>query len=363
MKNKINVSFNYNPKVEIVGKVDKNYFIEFIDSRNNEIIYSTTIKNGMWTQCSRKWHTPWIIKVDGKVIHKFNLKNKPVRITLSSKSVGDTLAWAPQAIEFAKKYKCKVSLSTFHNEWFKNNPEYKNIKFVAPGEEGKYYASFTIGWFMGDNNKWDVGSYHPTRPNTIPLIQAATDILNLPYKEINYGIDFKPKKRPITSKYICIGPHSTSGLKEWPYNYWEELAGMLNNKGYKVVDISYEDHNKKNIINKPKLSWEDTFNYLYHAEYFIGLGSGLSWFNWAMEKPTLMINNFIPYGYEFTKGLTKVEDYSVCNNCWVNDNYQFDKGDWDWCPENKNTSLHHICHKVITPQKVFKTLFKLLEFK
>ena len=103
MKNKINVSFNYNPKVEIVGKVDKNYFIEFIDSRNNEIIYSTTIKNGMWTQCSRKWHTPWIIKVDGKVIHKFNLKNKPVRITLSSKSVGDTLAWAPQAIEFAKK--------------------------------------------------------------------------------------------------------------------------------------------------------------------------------------------------------------------------------------------------------------------
>ena len=28
-----------------------------------------------------------------------------------------------------------------------------------------------------------------------------------------------------------------------------------------------------------------------------------------------MINNFIPYGYEFTNYLTKVENHSVCNNC------------------------------------------------
>ena len=143
----------------------------------------------------------------------------------------------------------------------------------------------------------------------------------------------------------------------------EELAGMLNDKGYKVVDISYEDHNKKNIINKPKLNWANTFNYLYHAEYFIGLGSGLSWFNWAMEKPTLMINNFIPYGYEFTKGLTKVEDYSVCNNCWVDTKLQFDKGNWDWCPRNQNTISQHICHKNIQPSKVLKTLLQLLKFK
>lgn len=362
MKNEIKISFDYAPKVEVIGDIKQNYFIEFIDSETNKLVYSTTIQNNMWSKCSQKWHTPWIIRVNNKVVHKFDLKGKHIRISLSSKSIGDTLAWAPQAIEFAKKYKCKVSLSTFHNEWFRNLPKYKDINLVEPGENGDYYACFEIGWFMS-NNTWDEGSYHPTKPNTIPLIQAATDILNLPYKEVNHGVDFKPKKRPLKEKYICIGPHSTAGLKEWPYHYWEELAEMLNNKGYKVVDISYEDHNKKNIINKPKLNWENTYNYLYHAEYFIGLGSGLSWFNWAIGKPTLMINNFIPYGYEFTQGLTKVEDYSVCNNCWVNKNHQFDKGDWNWCPENKNTPLQHICHKVITPQKVFKTLVKLLEFK
>ncbi len=363
MKNKILISFNYGPKVEVVGDKEQDYFIEFIDSRDNKVVYSTTIKNNMWTQCSQKWHIPWVIKVNNEVVHTFNLKGKDVKISLSSKAVGDTLAWAPQVVEFAKHYKCNVIVSTYHNDWFTKNPKYKDIKFISPEEEGKYYATYNIGWFIGENGEWDEGTYHPVKPNTLPLIQAATDILNLPYKEINYGLRFKPKQRPIKSKYICIGPHATSGLKEWPYSYWEELAGMLNKKGYKVVDISFEDRNKKNIINKPKLSWSDTFNYLYHAEYFIGLGSGLSWFNWAMNKPTLMINNFIPYGYEFTNQLTKVEDYSVCNNCWVNKNYQFDRGNWNWCPVNEGTQLQHICQKSITPQKVYNILLQQLEFK
>lgn len=362
MENKIEISFNYGPKVEIIGNKKKDYFIEFINSESNKVEFSSNIKNNMWTKCSKRWYIPWDIKVNGKIVHKWDIKDKHIKVLLDSKSIGDTLAWAPQVVEFAKRYNCKVTLSTFHNSWFKNLPNYKHINFVEPSKKGEYYACYQIGWYIMDD-KWDEGNYHPNKPNTIPLIQTATDILNIPYKEVNYGVDFTPGKKPIKSKYICIAPHSTSGLKEWPYNYWEELAKMLNNKGYKVVDISYEDHNKKNIINKPKLSWNDTFNYLHHSEYFIGLGSGISWFNWAMNKPTLMINNFLPYGYEFTQGLTKVENYSVCNNCWVNTNYQFDRGNWEWCPKNENTPLQHICQKSITPQKVFNILSNLLKFK
>jgi len=363
MGNKIKISFSDGPMVEIVGDKKEDYFVEFINSKTDKVIHSSTIQNNMWTKCSIKYHVPWIIRVNGVVEHELDLKGKKVKIVLNSKAVGDTIAWTPQFLEFAERYKCEVTASTFHNNWFIKNPKYKDIKFVPPGDSGAYYAIFQVGWFMGDDGKWDSNVYHPTSPNTIPLIQSATDILDLPYKEINYGLTFKPKKRPIESKYICISPHSTSGLKQWPYDYWEELAGLLNSKGYKVVDISYEDVDKKNIINKPKLSWSNTYNYLYHADYYIGLGSGLSWFNWAMDKPTLMVNNFIPYGYEFTNKLTKVEDYSVCNNCWVNKNFQFDRGDWDWCPVNKDTPLHFTCHKSIKPQRVFNILLKLLEFE
>lgn len=362
MENKILISFDPTPKVEIKGSVEKKYFVELLDKDTNKVIHSTNLKNNMWTQANRRWYTNWVVRVNGKIEHEFDLTDKKVKISFESKSIGDTLAWAPQVVEFQKRYNCKLYVSTFHNEWFQNLPEYSNIKFLPPGLGGDFYAHYALGWFK-TNEQWDEGSYHLNQPNTIPLIQAATDMLGLPYKEINHGVDFKPGKRPIMQDYICIGPKSTAGLKEWPYHYWEHLAKLLNEKGFKVINISYEGFNQKGIINKEKLNWEDTYNYLHHASLFIGLGSGLSWFNWAMNKHTLMINNFIPYGYEMTHNLTKIEDYSVCNNCWVDKRFMFDRGKWDWCPRHQNTISQHICHKAIKPEVVFKKIQYLLKFK
>ena len=266
-----------------------------------------------------------------------------VKISFESKSIGDTLAWIPQVVEFQKRYNCKVYVASFHNEWFEGLEEYKNIKFLPPGEGGDFYSHYALGWFK-TNEQWDEGNYHLNKPNTIPLIQTATDMLGLPYKEINYGINISPGKRPI------------AGLKEWPHHYWVILAQKLNDEGYKVINISWEGFNNPNIINKEKLNWQDTYNYLYHAELFIGLGSGLSWFNWTMGKHTLMINNFIPYGYEMTHN-------SVCNGCWVDKRFMFDKGNWDWCPKHQDTLSQHICHKSIKPDKVLKKIQYLLKFK
>ncbi len=358
-KNRIEISFDGNPKVQIYGSKNKKYFVEFIDSRNGKVIHSSNIKNNMWTVCNKQFYIPWTIKVNGEIVHRFDLTNKEVKISFDSKSVGDTLAWAPQILEFQKKHKCNVTVSTFHNEWFKDLEEYKNINFISPDTPYNSYAHYKIGWFRNDG-KWDEGSKNPNQPNTIPLIQTITDILGLPYKEINKGVNFTPSKRPIKGKYICIGPKSTAGLKEWPYQNWRELAKKLYKKGYKVVNLSYEGFKGTNIINKQKLDWDKTFNYLHHADLFIGLGSGLSWANWALNKQTVMINNFIPYGYEFTNYLTKIENHSVCNSCWVNKNYSFDAGDWDWCPKNQGTKDQHICQKSITVDQVYNKVLNLL---
>lgn len=362
-REQILISFNNGPKVEILGSRYKKYKVEFIDSSTNELVHSTSLTNNMWTQCSRKWNIPWIIKINNKVHHTFDLTNKKVKVNIISASLGDTLAWMPQVLEFAKYYKCKVTVSTHKNELFEGIKAYKDITFVPPGSTGEFYACYNISWFKNDTQDWDQGSNHPTKPNTIPLIQAATDILSIPYKEINYGINITPGERPLPDRYICIGPRATAALKEWPHNYWEELAKMLKEIGYKVVNISYEGFSLPNIIDRKGLNWKDTYNYLYHADLFIGLGSGLSWFNWAMNKKTVMVNNFIPYGYEMTHNTIKVEDYSVCNNCWVNPKHIFDAGDWNWCPENKDTPLQHICHKAIKPEIVFKKVQQILKFK
>ena len=86
MSNKLLVSFDIFPKVEVKGTIDAEYLVEFIDGDTNKVIHKDTIRNNMWTQVNKKWYINWIIKVNGKVEHIFNLKNKEVKITIDSKS-------------------------------------------------------------------------------------------------------------------------------------------------------------------------------------------------------------------------------------------------------------------------------------
>ena len=356
--NTIHISYLEGPKVEILGDTKENYLIEFLDGRNGNVVYKDTISNGMWTACSRKYYTPWIIKINGKIVDVLKFDSKTILLSLESKSIGDTLAWTPYAVEFAKKHNCKVILSTFHNEWFQGLAAYKDIEFVKPGSSTNCDIVYKIGWFK-ENEKWEAFDRNPNQVNTIPLQQTATDILGLEHKELNLGIDFKPKKRPLKDKYICIGPRATAGCKEWPHEYWTALAKSLTELGYKVVNISYEGFKSDYIIDKPNLSWKDTYTYIFHAELFVGLSSGLSWFNWAANKHTVLISSFTEENHEFTSNVTRMSS-TACIPCWNNPNFVFDAGDWNWCPIWKGTDKQFICHKSISSNEVFTKIKQIL---
>ena len=360
--NIIKVNYIGVPKVEILGDVSKSYNVEFINGDTNKVVFKDTITNNMWTTCSKEYYIPWIIKVNGKEINRLNIKDQRILISIESKSIGDTIGWVPYVIDFYKKHNCKVVLSTFHNEWFEGLEAYKDIEFIKPGVNTSCVAHYKIGWFKTEEDKWDNGNRNPQQCNLIPMQQTATDILGLDFKETNYGINFKPKKRPIKEKYVCIAPRSTAGCKEWPYSNWFILSKLLNNLGYKVINISYEGFKGAGIIDRPGLNWEDTYNYLYHAEAFIGLSSGISWFNWAMGKHSFMISGFSEKDHEFTTNVTRISSDS-CFPCWNNKNFMFDAGDWDWCPIHKDTELQHICQKSIHPNQVFKQIKQRLTSK
>ena len=110
MENKVIVSFDLIPKVEIEGPIKKDYLIELLDKDTNEIIHSSTIQNNMWTSANRRWYTNWVVKVNGEIKHEFNLTDKKVKISFESKSIGDTLAWIPQVVEFQKRYKFPIKV-------------------------------------------------------------------------------------------------------------------------------------------------------------------------------------------------------------------------------------------------------------
>jgi autotransporter strand-loop-strand O-heptosyltransferase len=352
--NKTQISYIDGPKVEILGNFKKDYFVEFLNE-NDEVIHSSTIQNNMWTKCSRKYFTKWKIKINGEIVDELNLENKRVLISLHSSSLGDTLAWSPYAVEFQKKHNCKVILSTFHNEWFEGLESYKDVEFIKPGRSVNCDIIYNIGWFKDENNRWDKLDLYPTPVNLIPLQQTATDILGLKYEEVNHGINFNQKERPIKEQYIVFGPQATSGCKEWVYENWVELSNTLRKMGYKVVILSQKPFYIPETLNIINRDMNTVMNYLYYAKFFIGLGSGLSWLNWSLGKHTYMINGFSVEGHEFTNNITKITK-NVCIKCWNDEVHIFDAGDWDWCPVYKGTKLQHTCQKSIKPIDVLMSL-------
>ena len=353
-QNEIKVSYLEGPKVEIIGENEQDYNIEFFD--DDKLIHSSEISNNMWTSCSRKYYTKWKIRVNGVIIDEFNLNNKRVLISMESKSIGDTIAWAPYVIEFAKKHNCKVFFSSFHNSFFKGLEQYKDINFIDPGQDVDCYTVYRLGWFRGEDNKWDKFEMYPNVINLIPLQQTATDILGLEYKELNHGLNFTPKQNLETKKYVILAPNATAGCKEWTYDNWVSLSMIIKDLGYDIILLTQNPYYIDGVKNIWGETWDIVMNYLHYAEAFIGLGSGLSWLNWALGKHTYMINGFSKDGHEFTSNVTRIFNNNVCIFCWNDEVFTFDAGDWDWCPVYQGTDKQHICQKSITPIQVFNKL-------
>jgi autotransporter strand-loop-strand O-heptosyltransferase len=226
---------------------------------------------------------------------------------------------------------------------------YPNITFVGRGVTvNNIVGMFELGWFF-DKNK------EPVNPVTVPLQQTANNILFIdPKEELIPKIDFIPIRRPIAEKYVCISTKSTAQLKLW--YYWEEVIAHLLAKGYKVVEISKDETDFAGTEKMPDKSLQTTMNYIYHAEYFLGLSSGLSWLSWALGKKVFMIANFSNKEHEFQTNIVRITNPAVCNGCWNNPIFKFNRGDFFWCPEHEDTERQFECHKSITAAMVIDLL-------
>jgi autotransporter strand-loop-strand O-heptosyltransferase len=282
-----------------------------------------------------------------------NFKGKRVYIAFDSSSLGDTISWVPYCEEFRKINECELIVSTFKNFLFEKS--YPSITFVPPGGVvHNIHAMFNIGWFY-DKEK------EPEYPSSVPLQKSITNILGLDFKEIQSNIYFDPKERPYNGKYVCVATNSTAGCKLWNNpNGWTELVKYLNGLDYKVINISKDGDKVEGAINLEDDSMENTMNVIHHSEFVIGLSSGLSWLSWGLGKHVVMISNFTESDHEFTLNCTRITNDKVCNGCWNNPMFKFDKGDWYWCPEHKGTERQFECHKSITPEMVIEQIQHLL---
>jgi autotransporter strand-loop-strand O-heptosyltransferase len=219
-------------------------------------------------------------------------------------------------------------------------------------------AVYKIGWFgRGEKNY-----RNKVDCRTIPLQQLTCETLGLEYKEIRPKITFD-KRAPLVnnSNYVAISTDSTAQAKYWNRNgAWQQLVNWLNDRGYTVVNMSKQRNNLKNVIDKTGVApLENLVNIIQHAKFYIGLSSGLAWMSWALNKKVVMIAGFTAKWFEFQDNNYRVRNDSVCNSCFTDTKYWFNRGDWMWCPAHKGTPQHFICHKSITPEMVEDKIIQL----
>jgi autotransporter strand-loop-strand O-heptosyltransferase len=344
------------PFLEITGDSDSTFKVKFFDEQG-VCHYENDLKSNHWVKLNREYFTKWNTKVweDGTLIYDNTLdyKGKRVFINFDSKSLGDSLSWIPYALEFQNVHQCKVIVCTYWNNLF--SKVYPELEFVVPGNTvNNIHGQYSIGWFYDQNKE-------PQLPNTIPLQKCVTNILGLPFEEIKPRISYQIGKRPYKQKYVTIATNSTSGCKFWTREGWQELINHLHSLGYKIINVSLENNPFKNCEKIKNTDINYTMNVIHHSEFFIGLSSGLSWLAWSLDKHVVMISNFTEPDHEFTSNCTRITNLSVCNGCWNNPNYKFDKGDWNWCPIHKGTERQFECHTSITSDMVINQIQHLLK--
>lgn len=364
MKNHISVNFLDGAFIEITGHYDESYNVKFIDTSNNDVVFQIDLKNNQWAKCSRQWFTNWKVVVSassGEIReYYFDGKNKRILISLESSSLGDTLAWVPYAEEFRKKHNCHVILSTFFNNLFEK--EYPEIEFVKPGTSvHNLYALYRLGIFYSENG-FDMNK-HKTEYTKLSLQGVATDILGLEHQEI------RPRMKSVSpmkteKPYICIANHSTAQSKYWNNpTGWQELVDYVKSLGYDVYLLSKEkdghmgNKNPTGVIQIQDKTLEEISSILLGSRGFVGLGSGLSWLSWALKVPTILISGFSE-PYQEMNDVHRVINTDVCHGCFAR--HIFDRGDWNWCPDQKGTDRQFECTKEITFDMVKPSLNQML---
>jgi autotransporter strand-loop-strand O-heptosyltransferase len=367
VKNDYSILNHYiiNPYLEINGQTDNPLNVRFYDE--NELAYESNIGINSWIKMNKEYYTKWKVEVreNDKLIYQSsnNYKDKKVFISFASSSLGDTLAWLPYCEEFRKKHGCKLVVSTFMNYLFKD--QYPEIEF-AEREEVVHgiTAQYNIGWFYDDQSNYDFNK-HPQDFKKIPLQQTASDILGLPYEEIRPKLNLPKVEK---KKKVGIGFHSTAQAKYWNNSVgWQKVIDYLNNLGYECMIYSREgDGYMGNFYPKGVTTFsggtiQEVINDLSTCEFFIGLGSGLSWLAWACELPVVLISGFSDRLSETTLDTYRVINEDVCHGCFKK--VRLDAGDWNWCPFHKDTERQFECTKEISSDMVIGKIDEMFRMR
>lgn len=389
----VKVSYCLGCKVKITCTNNHIYKVNIYNNKNNKLLLSTFSFDEIHYPKTYLINYRVEVILNDNVVYTeiFDLTNKRVKINFTSPSLGDTISWISQVDKFQKLNKCQVfvNIKNFRDLFV---DVYDNLKFIdyvpeqkpsgntlIPGMQSLsckgfncfyeicecYYAEYDLGCFLGPNEV--ISEFTPTDIKDGSIQKAASDILGMDFEEIRPNIKIENTVNNFEKPYVCIAVQSTSQYKYWNNsNGWQEVCDYLISIGYDVVCIDKEqEFGFDNYINKqPKnikdksgnLPIQERITDIYNCQFFIGLGSGLSWLAWSLNKPVIMISGFSHPKSEFQSDYRVFND-SVCNSCWNDKDIIHGNKPWSWCPRNKNFE----CSKSITSEMVIEKINQLIK--
>lgn len=382
------LAFDYNDGLRVQIPVG-NYHLKMVDRDDNLVIFDANV-SGITIVSTKKYfrRIDFEVQRDGETVftHEYNAEGKKVRLRYATGLVlGDTFAWFPYAEEFRKKHGCEVYVTINQKMVEILQPGYPDIHFIPLTEDeertnvqpegmpGDFYATYILGVFFPCDDR----DHQPVDFRVMGLHRNAALILGLNEWEEHpprlLPSDKEVAERTIKEPYVCIAANGSSQAKHWNNaRGWIEVVAYLKKKGYRVLCIDKENtHQVGSYCNTIPFGCEDftgdrplqeRIDLLYHADFFIGVSSGLSWMAWGVGKPVILISGFTLPVNEF-KNPYRVISYQGCNGCWDDTRITFNHTDGEWCPRHKNTERQFECSRNITPEKVCGVIDQVMQDK
>ncbi|WP_426422613.1 autotransporter strand-loop-strand O-heptosyltransferase [Bradyrhizobium genosp. A] len=348
--------------------------VRLSDLDTGNILFETDLKAGRINSTKRYFVRARIeIWTEGREVlsHDYSAENRDVMVQFPVGTLGDSLGWFPYAVKFKDKHGCKLTCAIGEKLIPLLAPAYPDINFI-PHEEvepSRYYATYSMGLFFDDKD----GVQQPCDFRHVGLHRTAGYILGVDPTEVPPRLELADASRPIDDRYVCIAAQSTTQCKYWnnPHG-WREIVAFLKEAGYRVICIDQKPtHGHGLLWNHIPYGAEDQTGdrpladrarWLAHADFFVGLSSGLSWLAWATGVPVVMISGFTHPTNEFDTPY-RVINYHACNSCWNDVRVRFDHKDFLWCPRHKDTSRQFECTRLITAEQVKAAITRIPAFR
>jgi autotransporter strand-loop-strand O-heptosyltransferase len=368
------VRFDFNEGCRVVlPESEHPWRVRIADLDTGNTLYETEIKVGR-VSSTKRYYVRFRIEIgqegESPFAHEYSADGQRVLIQFPVGTLGDTLGWFPYAVKFQDQHKCRLTCAMAERLIPLFRDTHPELEFVTHEEVDpeRYYATYSIGLFFDDKD----GVFQPCDFRHVGLHRTAGFILGVDPAEVPPRIALGPEPRLLAEPYVCIAVQSTTQSKCWNNpSGWHEIVGFLKEAGYRVVCIDQKPVHGTGIVwnhiphgvedetgDRPLL---ERARWLRHADFFIGLSSGLAWLAWAVGTPVVMISGFTHPTNEFATPY-RVINYHACNSCWNDPRHRFDHRDFLWCPRHANTPRQFECTRLITAEQVKQIVRKIPGF-